>query len=50
MVRATIKGLLTAAWVALLTAGCAGGFTFLVAASAVVELEKWCERRGIPTN
>jgi hypothetical protein len=49
VVQSAVKHLINAAWIALLTAGCAGGFTFVVVAGAIMKTEDWLEQR-LPHN
>lgn len=41
-----VKRLFEAAWLALLSVGCAGGFTFLIIASKLDKLEEWYDKRN----
>lgn len=44
MVHAMVKRIFSAAWIALLTTGAAGGFTFLVVASGLTHAEDLAAR------
>lgn len=44
MARATVSRLFSAAWLVLLSAGCAGGLTFMIIATGLDRIEAWADK------